>query len=151
MSLPLIDEDISVNTLQLDKSTLEYDFFKNYLLSILSSLSYCYMELRNYSEAQKCLLEALEVSEESNGMIYYRLAQTRIYNRYSREEDWARAMSDLNKSKRSVDSITWKSREDREFEELIKKELENVKLLVNNYEEETNYRNQSKKKIFFLF
>ena len=105
------------------------------------------MELRNYSEAQKCLMEALEVCEEPNAMIYYRIAQTRIYNRYSREEDWARAMSDLNKSKRSVDSITWKSQDDKEFEELIKKELENVKVLVNNYEEETNYRNQSKIKL----
>ena len=131
----------------MDKNSLEYDFYKQFLLSILTSLSYCYMALRNYTEAQKCLNEALQISEEKIiPTIYFRLAQTRIYNRYSREEGWAIALSDLNKAKRFIENINQckKTLEDKILEELINKELENIKSLIYNYEEETKYRNNCK-------
>jgi len=108
------------------------------------------MALRNYTEAQKCLNEALEISEEKIiPTIYFRLAQTRIYNRYSREECWAISLSDLNKAKRMNDNINGgkKTYEDKVLEELIAKELENIKSLIFNYEQETKYRNNCK----FLF
>lgn len=143
-NLSLTDDDIIIKTHQADKSTLEYDIYKQYMVSILTSLSYCYIELRNYSEAEKCLLEAQLLIEESNPMIFFRLAQTRIYNRCSREEDWAKALSDLNKAKRLNDVITNKSSEDTLLKQLINKEIENINLLLHNFEQETNFRNTSK-------
>jgi len=105
------------------------------------------MELRQYSEAQKCLNEALELTSEEKiqSSIYLRLAQTRIYNRFSREEAWAIALSDLNKSKRILEtSSNYMSLEDKELNELIKIELENIQNLVYNYEQEKKFRNTSK-------
>lgn len=100
--LPLTLCDLISRKVTLDKTSLEYDFYKSYLISILTSMSYCYMELRNYSEAYKCLSEAAELDGMENPIINFRMAQTIIYNRFSKEEELAEANSYLNKVKRSI-------------------------------------------------
>ena len=142
-TIPVVDEDIIQKSILFDQSTIEFDFYKQYLISILSSLSYCYMELRNFSEAQKCLLEALEISENKIPMLYFRLAQTRIYNRFSREEKWAKSLSDLNEAKRLLDFTNNKSEEEANLRELVNIEIENINLLLTNYKQETIFRNNS--------
>lgn len=153
MSLFLTDDDIFFNSINIDKSTIEYDFYKQNLISILAFLSHSYMELRHYTEAQKCLNEALELTSEEKiqAILYFRLAQTRIYNRFSREESWAIALSDLNKAKRILEtSSNFMSVEDKDLNEYIKVELENIQSLIYNYEQEKNFRNTSKKNLFVL-
>lgn len=102
------------------------------------NLSYCYMELWDYSESSKCLKEALSISEETNPHIFFRLAQTKINNRYSKEEDWAEAMSDLTKAKRLIYLSKDKSKATEKLLCLIDTEYMKIAYIVKSYEDSIN-------------
>lgn len=135
----LIDEEISLKSLSIDKNGPENDINKLYLISLLASMSYCYLELRNYSESEKCLIEALRISEDKCPMIYFRLGQVMMYNRFSKEESWATALSYFTKAKRLLllnrceDNLyEWT---DKKLISLIEKEISKLNERIRHHED----------------
>ena len=109
------------------------------------SLSTCYMDIFNYSEAIKCLKEALVLSEEKNPNVFFRLGQARLYNKFSKEEDWANAMSDFSKAKRLLSNEeTNQQNENKELKSLIDYEYTKLMELIKSNEEKITYKNKSK-------
>lgn len=128
--LPLKNCDFISGKITLDKTSLEYDFYKSYLVSILTSMAYCYMELRNYSEANKCLDEASQLDGNENPILNFRIAQTMIYNRFSKEEELAEANSYLNKVKRSIMKNHHLMTENKDLLYLVDRELKFTQELI---------------------
>ena len=56
------------------------------------------MELRHFSDALDCLNEALEIAEDKLPDLYFRRSQVRTYNAYSDEEEYEKAMADIEKA-----------------------------------------------------
>ncbi len=109
------------------------------------SLSTCYMEIFNYSEAIKCLKEALVLSEEKNPNVYFRLGQARLYNKFSKEEDWANAMSDFSKAKRLLTNEDINHQyEVKELRNLLDNEYNSLLELIKSNEEKIKHKNKSK-------
>ncbi len=137
-TLPASENDLCILEYAIDKLSPDYDNYKQYLISILMNLSYCYMELWDYSESSKCLKEALSISEESNPHIFFRLAQTKINNKYSKEEDWAEAMSDLTKAKRLIYLVKDQSKDSEKLLHFLENEYSKIASIVKLYEESIN-------------
>lgn len=128
----------------------EYDVYKVLIVKILNSMSYCYMELRNYSEAEKCLEEAMSYSEDNITTIV-RLGQTMMYNRFKKEDSLAKAMIYFSKAKRTI-SLRLNERKnsvDQELDAFI--ELENSKLMTLIDQSENQLNSHKKSKIINKF
>lgn len=103
------------------------------------------MDIFNYSEAIKCLKEALVLSEEKNPNVFFRLGQARLYNKFSKEEDWANAMSDFSKAKRLLSNEeTNQQNENKELKSLIDYEYTKLMELIKSNEEKITCKNKSK-------
>jgi hypothetical protein len=103
------------------------------------------MEIFNYSEAIKCLKEALVLSEEKNPNVYFRLGQARLYNKFSKEEDWANAMSDFSKAKRLLTNEDINHQyEVKELRNLLDNEYNSLLELIKSNEEKIKHKNKSK-------
>ena len=91
----IIDSDIKLNRITTDPTVkYEEDSFKTSVIYILKSLSYCYLHLRHYSQAIKCMEEAYEYATASKPDVLFRKTQAILYNKFSKVED-------LEKAKRS--------------------------------------------------
>lgn len=95
--LPILDENITLKTLEISED-FELGSSKTVLCYILKSLSYCYMNIRDYKEAIKCLDEAEELLGEKIPDIFYRRSQARLFNKDSNYSDLLSALKDINKA-----------------------------------------------------
>jgi tetratricopeptide (TPR) repeat protein len=82
----------------LDDVKVEEDSFKACVVYTLMHLSYAYMEARHYTDAIDCLDEALEIAEDKVPDLYFRRSQARTYNSYSNEDEYEKAMADIDKA-----------------------------------------------------
>ena len=73
------------------------EILKTFLIYILEIMAYCNMELRLFSNAIECLEECAVIGKDSFPDVYLRLAQARIYNKKSSDEELALAEKDINK------------------------------------------------------
>ena len=135
----LYDSDIEIRRINTDKnSSYEESGFKNYLINILKGICYCYMNMRHYSEAVKCMDEAMSYVLTSRGEVLFRRAQTIMYNKFSELKDLNQAQVDLSQAKmfRKIDLI---NEHIQDIENLIQekkyRKIECIKSLFN----QTNY------------
>ena len=70
---------------------------KTCLIYILEIMAYCNIELRLFSNAIECLEECEILGKKNFPDIYLRLAQARIYNKKSSDEELALAEKNINK------------------------------------------------------
>lgn len=141
----LTDEEINLKYLSIDMNSPEYDVYKVYLVGILNCMSCCYLELRNYSEAEKCLEEAIAYSED-NATTILRLGQAMMYNRFKKEDSLAKAMIYFTKAKRIM-GLRLKEKQntaDLELDAFIEKENSKLMILIDQSEEQINSQKQSK-------
>ena len=104
----LLDEEIEIRRLNTKKeNNYEESGFKSYLISILKGICYCYMNMRHYSEAVKCMDEAMSYVLISRGEVLFRRAQAIMYNKFSKLKDLNQAQVDLCQAKmfRKIDLI----------------------------------------------
>ncbi len=101
---------------------------KTCLCYILKSLSYCYINLRDYKEAIKCLDEAEELLGEKIPDTYYRRSQARLYNKDSNLQDLLLALKDINKA---ISNIKHESQK-----ELYLKQFELLKIRIEKKKQE---------------
>ena len=93
---PIIDDDIIKREIKIQEKILyEKENYLSTMLHILKRLSYCYMNLRNYNEAKKCLNEALEYANDNFPDIYFRRGQVRMYNKFSNFKELNLALGDF--------------------------------------------------------
>lgn len=98
------DTDFIICNYNIDKSSYKSSLLKNKsLINILICLGSCYLELWNYSEAEKCFNEALIISDNSDPVVYFKLGQCKLYNKFSNFDDLALVMSFFSKSKRLIE------------------------------------------------
>ncbi len=136
---------VVITGLRVDYSSPDYDKYKGLIVSLLKSMSYCYLELWNYSEAEKCLLEALQLSEDQDPDVYFRLGQVKLYNKSSKEEELADALSYFSKANRLLSKSKLSSNEcikerRRRLSGLLEKENERLIGIVKSNEDEVNKR-----------
>ena len=80
----LYDTDIEIRRINTAKdNNYEESGFKSYLINILKGISYCYMNMRHYTEAMKCMDEAMSYVLASRGEVLFRRAQAIMYNKFS--------------------------------------------------------------------
>ena len=98
---PIIDEDIREKKVKIKKKNIDQDLvhFNKTMLTLLKAMSYCYIHLRAYSEAVKCLNEAFEYDNEDLPDLYFRRGQARMYNKYSTINDLMLAKKDFNNAR----------------------------------------------------
>ena len=104
----LLDEEIEIRRLNTKKeNNYEESGFKSYLINILKGICYCYMNMRHYSEAVKCMDEAMSYVLISRGEVLFRRAQAIMYNKFSKLKDLNQAQVDLCQAKmfRKIDLI----------------------------------------------
>ena len=93
---PINDDDIIKREIKInEKIQYEKENYLSMMLHILKRLSYCYMNLRNYKEAMKCLNEALEYANDTLPDIYFRRGQVRMYNKFSNLKELNLAFGDF--------------------------------------------------------
>ena len=73
------------------------NIYKASLIYILEIMAYCNIELRLFSNSIECLEECVILGKENFPDIYLRLAQARIYNKKSSDEELALAEKNINK------------------------------------------------------
>lgn len=94
---PIIDDDIVYKTVKYNrKDKNESNNFNHSLCYTLKAMSYCYFNLRLFTQAVKCLDEAIEYSQDSLEEVYFRRAQARMFNKYSSFDELNLALKDLN-------------------------------------------------------
>ena len=93
---PINDDDIIKREIKInEKIQYEKENYLSMMLHILKRLSYCYMNLRNYKEAMKCLNEALEYANDTLPDSYFRRGQVRMYNKFSNLKELNLAFGDF--------------------------------------------------------
>ena len=96
----LYDTDIEIKRINLSKeNSYEESGFKNYIINILKGICYCYMNMRHYSEAVKCMDEAMSYVLTSRGEVLFRRAQAIMYNKFSELKELNQAQVDLSQAK----------------------------------------------------
>lgn len=96
----IIDEDVELKRISTDSSLkYEEDSYRTCVIYILKSLSYCYMNLRAYSEAVKCMEEAIGYASASLPDVLLRKCQAIMYNKFSSELFLSKALSDIQTAK----------------------------------------------------
>jgi len=96
----LYDADIEIKRINLSKeNSYEESGFKNYIINILKGICYCYMNMRHYSEAVKCMDEAMSYVLTSRGEVLFRRAQAIMYNKFSELKELNQAQVDLSQAK----------------------------------------------------
>jgi tetratricopeptide (TPR) repeat protein len=95
---PILDDDIEEKIVYLDDVKVEEDSYQACVVYLLKNLGYAYMELRHFSEAVDCFDEALDVAGDRLPDLYFRRSQARVYNKYSKQEDYELAKADIRKA-----------------------------------------------------
>ena len=98
----ILDTDIeekilNYNTNNIINNNKLENIYKTCLIYILEIMAYCNIELRLYSNAIECLEECEILSKDNFPDIYLRIAQARIYNKKSSDEELALAEKNINK------------------------------------------------------
>ena len=135
----LYDKDIEIKRINTNKGNdYEESGFKAYLINILKGICYCYMNMRHYSEAVKCMDEAMSYVLVSRGEVLFRRAQAIMYNKFSELKELNQAHADLCQAK-MFKKIELINEHMKDLENLIKekkyRKFANVKSLFN----QTNY------------
>ena len=135
----LYDKDIEIRRINTNKENdYEESGFKAYLINILKGICYCYMNMRHYSEAVKCMDEAMSYVLVSRGEVLFRRAQAIMYNKFSELKELNQAHADLCQAK-MFKKIELINEHMKDLENLINekkyRKFANVKSLFN----QTNY------------
>ena len=129
---PILDEDIVEKSVYLDDVKVEEDSYKACVVYTLMHLSYAYMELRHYSDALDCLNEALEIAEDKVPDLYFRRSQVRTYNAYSEEEEYEKAMADIEKAISLKNDVLYTEHKSILEELISKKFIDEVEMTKSN-------------------
>ena len=135
----LLDEDIEIRRLNTNKdNSYEESGFKSYLINILKGICYCYMNMRYYSEAVKCMDEAMSYVLVSRGEVLFRRAQAIMYNKFSGLKDLNQAQVDLCQAKmfRKIDLI---NEHIKDIEDLINEKKYRKVGYIKNLFSQTSY------------
>ena len=92
----ILDRDIEEKIINYNNNKIE-NIYKASLIYILEIMAYCNIELRLFSNSIECLEECVILGKENFPDIYLRLAQARIYNKKSSDEELALAEKNINK------------------------------------------------------
>lgn len=96
----IVDADVELKRISTDSSLkYEEDSYRTCIINILKALSYCYINLRAYSEAVKCMEEAIGYASASLPDVLLRKSQGIMYNKFSSELLLSKALSDLQTAK----------------------------------------------------
>ena len=135
----LFDEEIEIRRLNTNKAnSYEESGFKSYLINILKGICYCYMNMRYYSEAVKCMDEAMSYVLMSRGEVLFRRAQAIMYNKFSKLKDLNQAQVDLCQAKmfRKIDLI---NEHIKDIEDLINEKKYRKVGYIKNLFSQTSY------------
>ena len=135
----LLDEEIEIRRLTTNKNnSYEESGFKSYLINILKGICYCYMNMRYYSEAVKCMDEAMSYVLISRGEVLFRRAQAIMYNKFSKLKDLTQAQVDLCQAKmfRKIDLI---NEHIKDIEDLINEKKYRKVGYIKDLFSQTNY------------
>ena len=135
----LLDEEIEIRRLNTNKeNAYEESGFKSYLINILKGICYCYMNMRHYSEAVKCMDEAMSYVLISRGEVLFRRAQAIMYNKFSKLKDLNQAQVDLCQAKmfRKIDLI---NEHIKDIEDLINEKKYRKVGYIKELFSQTNY------------
>ena len=135
----LYDTDIEIRRINTTKgNNYEESGFKSYLINILKSICYCYMNMRHYSEAVKCMDEAMTYVLASRGEVLFRRAQAIMYNKFSGLKELNQAHVDLSTAKlfKKIDLI---NEHIQDIENLIKEKKYRKFGYVKSLFGQTNY------------
>ncbi|MCQ2821329.1 MAG: hypothetical protein MJ252_29055, partial [archaeon] len=94
----ILDEDIELKEVFIDDPKVLDDSYRACKVFLLEIMAYAHMELREYSVAIECLDECVEVAEDKVADVYFRRSQARTYNKFSKAEDYEKAMKDIEKA-----------------------------------------------------
>lgn len=135
----LYDTDIEIRRINTTKdNNYEESGFKTYLINILKGICYCYMNMRHYTEAMKCMDEAMSYVLASRGEVLFRRAQAIMYNKFSELKDLNQAHVDLTTAKmfKKIDLI---NDHIQDIENLIKEKKYRKFGYVKSLFSQTNY------------
>ena len=135
----LFDEEIEIRRLNTNKAnSYEESGFKSYLINILKGICYCYMNMRYYSEAVKCMDEAMSYVLISRGEVLFRRAQAIMYNKFSKLNDLNQAQVDLCQAKmfKKIDLI---NEHIKDIEDLINEKKYRKVGYIKNLFSQTSY------------
>jgi len=93
---------------------------------VLKSLAYCYIQLRDYKEAIKCLDEAESLLGEKVPDSFFRRSQARLYNKDSTYDDLLLALKDIGKALSNIKHELNRDDYLKQFE-LVKAKIESKK------------------------
>ena len=94
----ILDDDIEEKRCYMDAPDVEEESYKACVVYILETMAYCHIELRQYTNAIECLDECEETCGDLVPDVFFRRAQARMLNKFSTEEDLAKAKEDLEKA-----------------------------------------------------
>jgi len=94
----ILDDEIEEKKCYLDAPDVEEESYKACVVYILEIMAYCLIELRQYSYAIECLDECEETCGNLVPDVFFRRAQARMLNKFSTEEDLAKANEDIEKA-----------------------------------------------------
>ena len=94
----ILDDEIEEKKCYLDAPDVEEESYKACVVYILETMAYCHIELRQYSYAIECLDECEETCGNLVPDVFFRRAQARMLNKFSTEEDLAKANEDIEKA-----------------------------------------------------
>ena len=94
----ILDDEIDEKKCYLDAPDVEEESYKACVVYILEIMAYCHIELRQYSYAIECLDECEETCGNLVPDVFFRRAQARMLNKFSTEEDLAKANEDIEKA-----------------------------------------------------
>ena len=135
----LYDADIEIRRINTSKdNNYEESGFKSYIINILKAICYCYMNMRYYSEAVKCMDEAMSYVLVSRGEVLFRRAQAIMYNKFSQLKDLNQAHVDLSTARmfRKIDLI---NEHIQDIENLIKEKKYKKFGYIKSLFSQTNY------------
>ena len=94
----ILDDEIEEKKCYLDAPDVEEESYKACVVYILETMAYCHIELRQYSYAIECLDECEETCGNLVPDVFFRRAQARMLNKFSTEDDLAKANEDIEKA-----------------------------------------------------
>jgi len=109
---PILDQDVVLKDKDLGDDECEIEMRVNLVVTLLMSMSYCYLRLHHHSEALRCLDFALDLAPIAADC-YFRRSQVRTYNKKSTVAELRLAMDDINKAidRRPKDKLYQKHKE----------------------------------------
>jgi tetratricopeptide (TPR) repeat protein len=92
---PITDTDVVVKEKDLKDDECEIEMRTNMVVTLLMSMSYCYLKLHYHTEALKCLDYAIELAPVAADA-YLRRSQVRMYNKLASISELKLALEDIN-------------------------------------------------------